>query len=135
MGDEIIKLFWYSSQEREVLPYIDAYMAALENWLGENRMTDEQLVRYMLVGLFLHYRAANHVGDDFNTITYEWSRRTLKPKILQKFQTINKYLGHPIDTTEEYLRLLGTRDVANFTKRLFEFVVMGSSYLTNQSVD
>jgi len=127
MRDKIIELFWYSSKERELLPYIDAYMTALENWLREHRMNDEQLVRYMLVGLFLHYRAANHVGDDFNTITYEWSRRTLRPQTLQKFQSINKYLGHSIDTTEEYLQLLGTRDVANFTERLFDFVVMGSS--------
>jgi hypothetical protein len=46
MNDIIINLFKYSSRERELIPYIDAYMTALENWLGENRMNDEQLVRY-----------------------------------------------------------------------------------------
>jgi len=136
MSDKIIELFWYSRKERELFPYIDAYMTSLENWLGENQMDDKQLVRYILVGLFLHYRGANHKGDDFNTNTYgEWSRHILKPKTLQKFQTINKYLGHPIGTTDEYLQLLQIRNLAKFTKNLFKFVVIGSSYLTNQSIE
>ena len=128
MSDMIIKLFWYSSKERELFPYIDAYMTSLEKWLGENQMDDERLVRYMLVGLFLHYRAANHIGDDFKTITYgEWNRAVLGSNTLQKFQTINKYLGHPIETTDEYLQLLQIKDVAKFTESLFDFVVIGSS--------
>ena len=136
MYDMIIELFRYSPKEREVFPYIDAYMTALENWLRENRMNDEQLVRYMLVGLFLHYRAANHMGDDFKTITYgEWNRAILQPKTIQQFKTINKYLDHPIESTEEYLRLLQSKNVVNFTEHLFDFVVMGPSHLTNQSID
>jgi hypothetical protein len=135
MRDQIIELFWYSSKDRELFPYIDAYMIALENWLGKNQMNDEQLVRYMLVGIFLHYRAANHVGDDFNTITYgEWNRAIFSKKTIQQFQTINQYLGHPIDTTEEYLQLLQIKDLSKFTRSLFDFVVIGPS-LTNQSVE
>jgi hypothetical protein len=135
MRDQIIELFWYSSKDRELFPYIDAYMIALENWLGKNQMNDEQLVRYMLVGIFLHYRAANHVGDDFNTITYgEWNRAIFSKKTIQQFQTINQYLGHPIDTTEEYLQLLQIKDLSKFTRSLFDFVVIGPS-LTNLSVE
>jgi hypothetical protein len=136
MNDMIIELFKYSSKERELIPYIDAYMTVLENWLGENRMNDEQLVRYMLVGLFLHYRAANHMGNDFNTNTYgEWSRAILSSKTTQQFKTINKFLRHPIESTDEYLRLLQIKDVVDFTKRLFDFVIMGPSHLKNQSIE
>ena len=123
--DKIIELFWYSSEERKLFAYIDTYMSALENWFGENRMNDAQLVRYMLVGLFLEYRAANHRGEDFNTNIYEWNTLYLKPKTIQKHKTINKYLGHPIDTTDEYLKQLQTKDVSSFTKRLFDFVIYG----------
>ena len=126
MNNKIIELFSYSSKERELFPYIDAYMTSLESWLGENQMNDQQLVRYMLVGLFLHYRAANHIGDDFNTITYgERSRAVVNSKTLQMFQTINNYLGYSIDTTKEYLQLLQARDIANFIGSMFDFVVYG----------
>jgi len=136
MNHIIIELFKYSSKERELFPYIDAYMVALENWFGENQMNDEQLVRYMLVGLFLRYRAANHIGNDFNTITYgEWSRAILSSKTIQQFEIIKKSLGHPIESTDEYLRLIQIEDVVDFTKRLFNFVIMGPSHLKNQSIE
>jgi len=68
-------------------------------------MDDKQLVRYMLMGFFLHYRAANHAGDDFDTIAYgEQNPVILSKTTIQKFQTLNKYLDHPIEAPEEYLR-------------------------------
>ena len=91
-------------------------------------MDDEQLTRYMLVGLFLHYRAANHMGNEFTTNTFgEYGQAILPPKTIQQFLTINNQLGHSIDTTDEYLRLLQTQDVASFTQNLFDFVVRGST--------
>jgi len=90
----------------------------------------------MLVGLFLHYRAANHIGDDFKTITYgEWNRAILQPKTIQQFKTINKHLGHPIESTDEYLRLLHSKDVVDFIGHLFDVVVKGPSQLTDHSID
>jgi hypothetical protein len=129
MSDKDIELFWYSSEERRLFPYIDAYMSALENWLGENRMNDKQLIRYMLAGLFFEYRTANHIGENFNIITGEWKTLDWRTKTIQKFQTINQYLGRPIDTTEEYLQQLQIQDTANFAwlpKNLFVFVIYGS---------
>jgi hypothetical protein len=128
MSDEILELFWYSSEERELFPYIDDYMIALENWLDENELDDKQLVRYMLAGLFLEYRAANHMDKNFHTIIYEWTSIYLIPKTRQKFQTINKDLGSPIQTTEEYLQRLQAQNAADFARlyrRLFDFVVYG----------
>ena len=133
MSEKIIELFWYSSKARELFPYINDYMVALGNWLDENEMDDEQLIRYMLAGLFLHYRAANHMGNEFTTNTYgEFGKAVLPSKTLQQFLTINKRLGHSIDTTDEYLRLLLTQDVAQFIEKMFDFVVMGSTYTTKR---
>jgi hypothetical protein len=128
MSDNVIELFWYSPTERELFSYVDAYMSALENWLEENRMDEKQFVRYMLAGLFLEYRAANHIGNNFDTITNTWTNMYLRPKTVQKFQTINKYLGHPIQTTEEYLQQLQVQNTADFDrlyKNLFDFVIYG----------
>jgi hypothetical protein len=128
MSDEIIKLFRYPPEERALFPYIDAYMAAMENWLDENQMDDKQLVRYMLAGIFLEYRAANHMGNTFHTMIDTWTNMHLRPKTKQKFQTINKYLGRPIETTEEYLQRLQAQNAADFArlyKSLFDFVVYG----------
>jgi len=132
----MIKLFSYSVKERQLFAYIDTYMTAMDNWLGENQMNDDQLVRFMLVGLFPHYRAANHTGNEFTTITYgEWNQAILQPKTIQQIKIINKYLGHPIKSVDEYLRLLHIKDVVDFTKHMFEFVVMGPFHLNKQSAD
>jgi hypothetical protein len=82
----------------------------------------------MLAGLFLEYRAANHIGDNFQTITERWTNIDWRQKTMQKFQTINKYLGRPIQTTEECLQWLQAQNAADFAqlyKSLFDFVVYG----------
>lgn len=67
--ENIIEIFSYSSEEQNVFPYINKYMILINSHLNKYKLTEKQLVRFMLIGFFLDYRASCHHGSIFSTIS------------------------------------------------------------------
>ena len=124
--EECVACFRYDNRARSIFPYIDEYANRMDAWLGQNIMDAAQQIRYMLVGMFLHYRASNHHGNSFTTEFDKWHNLEGRPEARRKLELLNESLGGPITSTQEYLQLIKLDNLAKSTGiGLFNFVVTG----------
>jgi hypothetical protein len=64
--------------------------------------------RFGLVGFWLHYRAANHLGGAFSTVPERWNlERHPWTRNQAMVATFNAVFGRPIKDTADYLAVLG----------------------------
>ena len=121
--NSIIDLFKFSEKEKNIFEYIFDYSAKIEKYLGMNSFDEKQLERYILIGLFLEYRACNHRGESLIT---DVNKKYLSEDKKKQFNTINNLLGKKIETTQEYLRLIKLVDIHNVNgESLYNFVISG----------
>jgi hypothetical protein len=114
-------IFTFSEKEKTIYPFLSDYTEKIQTWLTDNTMTDEQLLRYALIGLFPSYRAANHRGEGLSTDVQDGTVRESRKR---KYEAINLLLGKPITTTSEYRSLIKLTDLGNVNgDSLSEFVI------------
>ena len=126
--NEILDLFEYEDDAREIFNYIKDYMNKIEEWIKSNQFNEQQLFRYMLVGFFLDYRASVHHGEQFHTIYKKWSNIENRKRDKKRLIIFNKYYSKEIENTKEYLKLLTIEknfDVSG--EDLFNFVIHGKT--------
>lgn len=70
MKDNIInaiKPFFLTEKQKELFPENEELEQKLIGWLKNNTLTEEQLIRFMVIGFFPDYRACVHLGKEFST--------------------------------------------------------------------
>ena len=117
---KIIKIFSFNKKEKEIFDFLNEYENKIKDWLKENNFNKEQLLRFMIVGLYPYYRAYNHRGEDFTTIIE--NRNTSNN--IEVFVIFNSYYNNQIKDTEEYLNLLTLDEKLEISPEdFFNFVV------------
>lgn len=129
--DDIIKYYGYNALDRELDSYIDDYMISINNYLKDNRLDIEQLKRYMLIGLWIDYRAGNHNGSGMST-SIEMIKRNqrMNPKRkeqrIYRFNLFNDLFGEQIESISDYLEKVSPLTIFNITSQaMYDFVVKG----------
>lgn len=140
---DIVELFKIKEEVLKEYELLDKYNCMITEWLTTNELDMNQLIRYMLVGFFFDYRAANHKGESFNTIIKaEESKmeRLIKKHpdffkkhnladndFIMKAMIFNRYFGREIKDTEDYLNQLKVKQFNSISgDTLFNFVVNGA---------
>ncbi|PZR34755.1 hypothetical protein [Caulobacter segnis] len=120
---EIARLYVYSPFEQKTFPYLRRYMDLVSPRLDAVLADPARRRRFMLAGLLLAYRAANHHGQVMTTTAradaFEDERLTAFPRLA----------GEEIQNAAHYLHLLGrvpwTLPFPGLGARLFRFVWRG----------
>jgi hypothetical protein len=124
--DEVILLFGYDERDQKVFPFFHEYMDTIRKWLAVNHLDPHQLLRYMIVGLYLDFLATLHQSEEFNTKVNEWYGLDKRPLTRRKLERFNREYGKQILDTSQYLSLLGldqTRKIQG--EELANFVLTG----------
>lgn len=126
---EIIKQFKYSDKQRDYWTFLGNYSSKLEEWLLNNTFNKEQLLRYMLIGLFLHYRGCVHRSNTLTTDIEKYIEKNLGIRESDKrlFSVYNKIAGRPVKDTQDYISLIKLEELNNINEdSLFDFVINGT---------
>lgn len=127
--ESIVELFSFERKQRNLWEYLDKYSILIEEWLNKNDFNDEQLVRFMLIGLFPLYRASVHGACTFTTDIEKNIRVNLGIRVSEKklFEVFNQISEEFIQNSQHYLKLLNLSDLRNVTgDSFFEFVINGT---------
>lgn len=105
MMTDVIKLFSYTEDEQQTFPYLRAYTRKINPMLPVVIANTDMTERFMLAGLFLTYRAFNHMGISMTTDTdsLNWEYDTIHTERLQTYKLIT---GKEIQTSRAYLDML-----------------------------
>ena len=130
---DVIKLFSYTEDEQQTFPYLGTYnrkiIPMLPNVIANVDMTE----RFMLAGLFLTYRAFNHVGLSITTTidSLDLEHLTIHTERLQVYKSTT---GKEIQNTRAYLNLLHLNPIKVIMMisfqtglMLYQFVIHGQS--------
>ena len=105
MIPEVIKLFSYTEDEQQTFPYLRTYSRKITPMLPTVIANVDMTERFMLAGLFLTYRAFNHMGISMTTniasLALEYP--TIYTHRLMAYLTNT---GKDIQDTRAYLNLL-----------------------------
>lgn len=96
-NDPVAELFSYTEKEQETFPYLRGYMRRIEPHLATVLSDPAKRERFMLAGLFLTYRAANHLGVNMTTDGDSVDRR---------LSEYHRLTGHRIIDTRSYLKMI-----------------------------
>ncbi|HYF65744.1 MAG TPA: ATPase, T2SS/T4P/T4SS family [Herpetosiphonaceae bacterium] len=126
--DRIIELFRPEDLWR-CYGLIDRFLNEIDEWLPIHTLNRDQLIRYMLVGFFPLWRAANHLGSDMQTIPESWHLdRTPHMPEQERAATFNRLYGRPIRDSLDYLDII-TGNTHNefdwFADGMFTYVIHG----------
>ncbi len=99
----VLATFSYSEDEQEAFPYLKRYMTKVIPLLGESLREISTRNNFMLAGLFLTYRACNHLGCNISTDMGEISLLDIHMKRLELFRRVS---GVHIESTRHYLELI-----------------------------
>ena len=122
--NEIINIFSFNNEIRKRYSKLNDYMLLISNWLKKNKLNTEQIIRYMLMGFYLSYRASVHMSTTFTTKKEDYKNDEIRLKC--KF--FNKINTKPLVSTKEYIDLLNIKDILYFRGlNMFKFVIDGKS--------
>lgn len=117
----LIEMFSFTEKEKKIWKPLSDYSEKIDNWMKQNSMTEDQLIRFVLIGFFVEYRASNHRGDSFNT---DIQNRELTQLKITKYNIVNSLLGRAITSTQDYLTLIKLVDMKNLSgEALYHFVI------------
>lgn len=126
---EAIELFKYSDKQKNYWTFLGNYSNKIEEWLSSNTFNKTQLIRYMLIGLFLHYRGCVHRSNTLTTDIEKYVEKNLGIKESDKrlFTKYNKIAGKPVNDTQDYIKLIKLQELTDINEdSLFEFVINGT---------
>lgn len=135
----IVELFSIPNIYFKVHSYYEEYSKLINQWLIENTLDRDQLLRYALVHLLHYYRQCNYLGENFSTIVnssdYHNNLKYIRKKEkleeynikIKKYKSFNKYFGIQIKTTEEYRVIMNLEKIEKNLngKILFKYVIFG----------
>lgn len=126
---EIIKIFSYDEEEKDAFSYLRRYMKLVEKRIDEIEKDEEKLKRFALAGLFLTYRAYNHIGISMETANFSEIDFIIHSLRLRAFRD---YFKDEIKDTSNYLEMLNfsvfhylmfTFRLKSLPRKLCKFVV------------
>ena len=126
---DIIEIFSYTQEEQETFEYIRRYMKRISPVFELIEKDEVKLKRFALIGLFLGYRACNHVGETFSTEIETDDSDNLYAK---RLIAIKQYFGVSINDSEDYLSLINISFISFFfymlgifdlSKKFYKFVL------------
>ena len=122
-----ISLFSYTEEERDTFPYLRHYMQMIEPQLPRIKCNTDHVELFMLSGLFLTYRAFNHMGIELSTRNGAEVIDSIHSQRLLKYKEVT---GKDIDGAIHYLELINF-SLPNMlwhlgpAKMLYHFVMHG----------
>lgn len=119
---KIVKLFEFTQEIKNIYDFLDKYTTKINNYLNKKDFTDEQLTRYMLIGLLPEYRGCVHRGENFSTKIIS----KINTNKTEKFLVFNKYFGKEIENTREYINNIYLNEIHEINENiLYKFVITG----------
>jgi hypothetical protein len=122
----VLSLYSYSEEEQSTFPYLKEYMDRIRPHLPDIASSSPQLERFMLAGLFLTYRAYNHVGKEMTTHSDTVSDDDVHQ---QRLLTYKQLTGRDLKSAREYLTHIHFGPLKllsrNPGKDLYHFVLHG----------
>ena len=103
MTDELGLLYSYTQQEQATSPHLSEYMREVAPDLSRIVATSPGRGRFVLAGLFLAYRACNHMGVALSSS----EAANLSSPHRERLAGVEAHTGHRLAGTSHYLRLLG----------------------------
>ena len=125
--EEIRTLFSYSDEEQASFSYLGDYMRMISKRFADVSSDTARIRRFMLAGLFLTYRAYNHVGD---SVTTKGATPTGSEGSKQLYY-YELWSGETIENTTDYLShlhfplLLTQGMIFGWGRALYWFVLRG----------
>ena len=99
-NDPVVEIFSYTEQEQETFPYLRWYMRRIEPRMATVLSDPAKRERFMLAGLFLSYRAANHLGVNMTT------DGDGSDTVNRRLSEYHRLTGHRIVDTRSYLKMI-----------------------------
>jgi hypothetical protein len=130
---DIIQLYSYTEDEQESFEYLHRYMNLITPKLPEIENDKEKLKRFALIGLFLAYRAGNHMGNDLTTeIELEdkesrHSKRIIAIKVFFDLKILNSLQYLEMINLSFFELALTLCKVKNIAKIFYRFVMFGGN--------
>ena len=103
---EIINVFKFSNFQRTFSKSISDYSELIDNWLIENKLSNEQLLRYMIVGFYIDFKVCDDQDAEFTTELDSWPNIERRPQLRKKLEYFNQFYGRAITSHKEYLDLI-----------------------------
>jgi len=100
---KIQELYSFTSEEQELFDYAREYMRKVRKRLPFLLETQNGRERFVLAGLFLTYRACNHIGTTMSTD----NEGGLTGLHKERLSLVTSITGKKIRSTEEFLKLIG----------------------------
>ena len=105
------RIFRYTANAMKAFPYINEYQHFIDHWTSEHTFNLHQFQRFIIVSIFLDYRAARHQGKVFTTIPWKWHELEKRPITKMKLRIINYFRKEPIKNDDEYLLIFSIGDI------------------------
>ena len=123
MMQDVIKLFSYTEDEQKTFPYLRAYSQKITPMLPVVLANTDMTERFMLAGLFLTYRAFNHMGISMTTDidSLELEHGTIHTERLQTYKLIT---GKEFQNSRAYLDMLKLNPIKIFMLISFQWGLM-----------
>ena len=99
MNDDVRLLYAYTLDEQRTFPYLGRYMRGIAAETPRILSTPHGRERFVLVGVFLTYRACNHMGVSMSST----EAASLGSPHRERLEGVEAHTGHRIGSTSHYL--------------------------------
>lgn len=103
MFEDVIALYSYTEEEQRDFKYLHDYMSRIAPKTETLLRQELHRNKYIIAGLFLTYRACNHMGISMSSKSAD---ELLTPH-KERLSNFIRFTGHEIKSTKHYLKIVG----------------------------